>query len=125
MASKKKVKHKKQTILNDLYLELIGIGLILLATLMIGQLGLIGTFFKRLGLFIFGEFFWLIGIGMFVCGWRMVIKRQLPTFFSSKQIGWYLVFISLISFSHLPVYREFNAHDISLLGGDLELLLGE
>ena len=117
MASKKKVKHKKQTILNDLYLELIGIGLILLATLMIGQLGLIGTFFKRLGLFIFGEFFWLIGIGMFVCGWRMVIKRQLPTFFSSKQIGWYLVFISLISFSHLPVYREFNAHDISLLGG--------
>ncbi|MBQ8993426.1 MAG: DNA translocase FtsK, partial [Turicibacter sp.] len=117
MANKKKVKHKKQTILNELYLELIGIGLILLATLMIGQLGLIGTFFKRLGLFIFGEFFWLIGIGMFVCGWRMVIKRQIPTFFSSKHIGWYLDFISLISFSHLPVYREFNAHDISLLGG--------
>ena len=47
MASKKKVKHKKQTILNDLYLELIGIVLVLLAILMLGQLGLIGTFFKQ------------------------------------------------------------------------------
>ena len=47
----------------------------------------------------------------------MIVKRQIPTFFSAKQIGWYLVFISLIVFSHLPVYREFNAHDIALLGG--------
>ena len=62
MASKKRVKQKKQKVLNDLYLELIGIGLVLLAVLMIGQLGLIGTFFKQTGLFIFGEFFWLIAI---------------------------------------------------------------
>ena len=117
MASKKKVKHKKQTILNDLYLELIGIVLVLLAILMLGQLGLIGTFFKQVGLFVFGEFFWLIAIAMLVNGGRMIVKRQIPTFFSAKQIGWYLVFISLIVFSHLPVYREFNAHDIALLGG--------
>ena len=117
MASKKKVKHKKQTILNDLYLELIGIVLVLLAILMLGQLGLIGTFFKQVGLFVFGEFFWLIAIAMLVNGGRMIVKRQIPTFFSAKQIGWYLVFLSLIVFSHLPVYREFNAHDIALLGG--------
>ena len=68
MASKKKVKHKKQTILNDLYLELIGIVLVLLAILMLGQLGLIGTFLKQVGLFVFGEFFWLIAIAMVVNG---------------------------------------------------------
>lgn len=117
MASKKRVKQKKQKVLNDLYLELIGIGLVLLAVLMIGQLGLIGTFFKQTGLFIFGEFFWLIAIAMMVNGSRMIVKREVPTFFSSKQIGWYLVFISLIIFSHLPVYREFHTHNIPLLGG--------
>lgn len=117
MASKKRVKQKKQKVLNDLYLELIGIGLVLLAVLMIGQLGLIGTFFKQTGLFIFGEFFWLIAIAMMVNGGRMIVKREVPTFFSSKQIGWYLVFISLIIFSHLPVYREFHTHNIPLLGG--------
>ena len=101
MASKKKVKHKKQTILNDLYLELIGIVLVLLAILMLGQLGLIGTFFKQVGLFVFGEFFWLIAIAMLVNGGRMIVKRQIPTFFSAKQIGWYLVLISLIVCSHL------------------------
>lgn len=117
MASKKRVKQKKQKVLNDLYLELIGIGLVLLAVLMIGQLGLIGTFFKQTGLFIFGEFFWLIAIAMMINGSRMIVKREVPTFFSSKQIGWYLVFISLIIFSHLPVYREFHTHNIPLLGG--------
>lgn len=117
MASKKRVKQKKQKILNELYLELIGMGLVLLAVLMIGQLGLIGTFLKQLGRFIFGEFFWLIAVAMVVNGSRMIVKREVPTFFSSQQIGWYLVFISLIIFSHLPVYREFHAHHISLLGG--------
>ena len=117
MASKKKVKQKKQKILNDLYLELLGIGLVVLAVLMIGQLGLIGTFFKQLSLLVFGEFFWLIAIAMMIYGSRMIVKREVPTFFSSKQMGWYLVFISLIIFSHLPVYREFHTHSIPLLGG--------
>ena len=117
MASKKKVKKKKKKILNDLYLELLGIGLVVLAILMIGQLGLIGTFFKQLSLLVFGEFFWLIAIAMMIYGSRMIVKREVPTFFSSRQMGWYLVFISLIIFSHLPVYREFHTHSIPLLGG--------
>ena len=56
MAQKKKVKQKKQTFVTDLYIELIGIGLILLSILTLGQLGIIGTFLKRIFLFVFGEF---------------------------------------------------------------------
>ncbi|MFQ7058132.1 MAG: hypothetical protein ACLRQX_05965 [Turicibacter sanguinis] len=41
MAQKKKVKQKKQTFVTDLYIELIGIGLILLSILTLGQLGII------------------------------------------------------------------------------------
>mgnify|MGYP000013610058 CR=1 FL=1 len=117
MASKRKFKHKKQTILNDLYLEFDWNCLSVTSYFDACQLGVNWNVFKAVGLFVFGEFFWLIAIAMVVNGGRMIVKRQIPTFFSAKQIGWYLVFISLIVFSHLPVYREFNAHDIALLGG--------
>lgn len=117
MAQKKKVKKKKQTFVTDLYIELIGIGLILLAILILGQLGIIGTFLKRIFLFVFGEFFWFVAIGMIIVGGKMIFKRTVPDFFTPRKIGAYLMFISFISFSHLPVYREFNAHDTPLLSG--------
>ncbi len=117
MAKKKKVKQNKQTIINDLYIELIGIGLTLLAVLMIGQLGLIGTFLKRIALFIFGEFFWLLALGVMVNGIRMMLTRKLPTLFKGRQIGFYLMFIAMIIFSHIPVYREFEVHQTPLLSG--------
>ncbi len=117
MAKKKKVKQNKQTIINDLYIELIGIGLLLLSVLMIGQLGLIGTFLKRVALFIFGEFFWLLALGMMVNGVRMMLTRKFPSLIKMRQIGFYLIFISLIIFSHIPVYREFEAHQTPLLSG--------
>lgn len=117
MAKKKKTKQKNQTLVNDLYIELIGIGLILLAILIMGQLGLIGTFLKRIALFIFGEFFWVIAIAMMVNGVRMMLTRSFPSLFNVRQIGFYLIFISLIAFSHIPVYREFEAHQTPLLSG--------
>ncbi|MFQ7058131.1 MAG: DNA translocase FtsK, partial [Turicibacter sanguinis] len=47
----------------------------------------------------------------------MIFSRKVPTFFTTRQIGYYLMFIAFISFSHLPVYREFNAHNTPLLSG--------
>ena len=117
MAKKKKVKQNKQTVINDLYIELIGIGLLLLSVLMMGQLGLIGTFLKRVALFIFGEFFWLLALGMMINGVRMMLTRKIPSLIKIRQIGFYLIFISLIIFSHIPVYREFEAHQTPLLSG--------
>lgn len=117
MAQKKKVKQKKQTFVTDLYIELIGIGLILLSILTLGQLGIIGTFLKRIFLFVFGEFFWVVALAMIINGGKMIFSRKVPTFFTTRQIGYYLMFIAFISFSHLPVYREFNAHNTPLLSG--------
>ena len=111
---------KKKVKLTGIGYELVGILLVLLSILMIGQLGIIGTFLKKLGLFLVGEFFWVLTIAMIIYGWRFIVKRQSPGPFNSKQIGWGLVFVSLIVFSHLPVYREFKAHNIPILEGMLK-----
>ena len=87
---------------------------------MLGQLGIIGIFLKKVGLFLVGEFFWVLTIAMIIHGGRLIVKRQMPTFWSSKQVGWYLVFLSVVVFSHLPVYREFKAHNIPILEGMLK-----
>lgn len=86
MAQKKKVKQKKQTFVTDLYIELIGIGLILLSILTLGQLGIIGTFLKRIFLFVFGEFFWVVALAMIINGGKMIFSRKVPTFFTTRQI---------------------------------------
>lgn len=120
MARKKNVKNKKKFVLTGIGYELVGILLILLAILMLGQLGIIGIFLKKVGLFLVGEFFWVLTIAMIIHGGRLIVKRQMPTFWSSKQVGWYLVFLSVVVFSHLPVYREFKAHNIPILEGMLK-----
>jgi len=118
MAKKKKItKKEKKVAIGDLYLEAIGLGIIVLAVLALGQLGLIGSILKRITLLIFGEFFWVIGVMAIVHGAKLMVARKLPNLFSSRQIGMYLILGALISFSHLPVYREFMLRQMSPLGG--------
>ena len=65
---------KKKVKLTGIGYELVGILLVLLSILMIGQLGIIGTFLKKLGLFLVGEFFWVLTIAMIIYGWRFIVK---------------------------------------------------
>ena len=118
MAKKKKItKKEKKVAISDLYLEVIGLGAIVLAVLTLGQLGLVGAILKRITMLIFGEFFWIIAIMIIVQGCKLMVARKLPDLLSSRQIGIYLVLGALISFSHLPVYRQFTLNQISPLGG--------
>ena len=117
MAKKKKVKQTKKQVLNDLYLEAIGIGAIVLAVIMLGQLGLVGAITKRIFMLIFGEFFWIIAIMAIVHGGKMVVTRKIPNLLSTRQVGVYLMSLALISFSHVPVYRTFLLNQIPILSG--------
>jgi len=107
MAKKKKTKQVKKVGLSDLYLEGIGIGAIVLAVLTLGQLGLIGAVLKRITLLIFGEFFWIVAIFIMFHGGKLIVTRKAPHLFNSRQVGIYLILSALITFSHLPVYRDF------------------
>ncbi|HAX73807.1 MAG TPA: DNA translocase FtsK [Firmicutes bacterium] len=117
MGKKKKGKGQNEPNLSDITIELIGVSIVLLAIFILGQLGIIGTVLKRMIILIFGEFFWMVAIYLIFMGGKMIVSRSVPNFFSRRGVGYLLVFIALIVFSHWPVYHYFKLHDIALLGG--------
>ena len=119
MARKKQVRDvkKKTGPLGTVYYEVGGLGLIVLSVVMLGELGLIGQVTKRIAILLVGEFFWILGLIAIYQGGRMMIARKGPRLISPRQVGIYLVAVSLLVFSHLPVYHLFYQNRIPLLGG--------
>ncbi len=113
MAKKKKRKEdktKKFKYTNELY----GVVFILLAILGIGigsPLGIVGKLVKAFSVFLFGTWNIIFMIGLFLIGLYMVIKREKPSFFTSHLVGFYIIFIGILVYSHLNY--------VSLNGGDV------
>ncbi|MCL1949192.1 MAG: DNA translocase FtsK [Turicibacter sp.] len=116
MAKKKRVSTKK-TIMDTIYMEVVGLLCVLLAILMLGELGLIGEILMRVGLLLVGDFHWALAILSIMHGLKMMVTRKKPALWGSKQIGSYLVITAALVFAHIPVYRLFIVHQIPLLGG--------
>ena len=113
MAKKKKRKEdktKKFKYTNELY----GVVFILLAILGIGigsPLGIVGKLVKAFSVFLFGTWNIIFMIGLFLIGLYMVIKREKPAFFTSHLVGFYIIFIGILVYSHLN-YVSLNDGDV-------------
>ena len=116
MAKKKRVSAKK-TVMDTIYMEVLGLGLILLSIVMLGRLGLVGEILLRVGLLIVGDFYWVIALLCIMHGGKMMITRKPPQIGSSKQVGIYLVLAASMIFSHISVFRVFVYQGIPLLSG--------
>ena len=118
MAKNKKAKQTKKMGLSDIYIEIIGIGLIVLSVLMLGQLGLIGTSLRGIGMLLFGDFFWFVAIMVIIHSGKMIITRKVPNLLTTRNVGCYLILTALITLSHLlSVYRHFEVQQIPPLRG--------
>ncbi|MCL2560391.1 MAG: DNA translocase FtsK [Turicibacter sp.] len=115
MAKKKKMKDKAP-MAGFLY-ELVGIFLFVMMLLMIGNLGLIGIFLRRIAVVTFGEFFWLFGLILMSFSFQMVVARKKPSLFSIKYFGTYLIFTSITIFTHTPVWRAFVENGLNFTAG--------
>lgn len=115
MAKKKKAKDKPSV--NGFAYEAIGITLFVLTLLMIGNLGLIGIFLRRLAVVTFGEFFWFIGLIVVSFSFQMIVSRKKPSPLSSKYIGTYMLFTAISIFAHTPVWRAFAEGGLSFTTG--------
>ena len=116
MAKKKQAKEKKSGIGGFAY-ELIGIALFIMMLLMIGNLGLIGLFLRRISVVIFGEYGWFLGFIIMTFSFQMIALRKKPSPFSTKYIGSYMVATAVIIFAHTPVWRAFISNGLSFTAG--------
>ena len=100
MAKKKKSK-TNNTGKKKFSAELTGLILILISIIGIGVFGPVGKLIKEFAIFLAGTSWAIIIVLTFLAGSYMVIKRETPKFFTTKLIGFYLLFISWLSLSHM------------------------
>ncbi len=103
MAKRKKQKEAKNGFAYSV--ELTGLILILIGIIGFG-FGYVGLLIKKFSMFLAGTYWSIILIAILIVGIYMLFKRKMPSFFSTKLIGFYIIIISILAFSHLEFLQE-------------------
>ena len=80
--------------------ELYALLLIVIALIGITGGGPVGEFIKSFSVFLVGNFYAVLLLGLFLIGIYILIKREVPDFLSSRFIGIYILLISILTFAH-------------------------
>ena len=97
--AKKKKKRQDEDKNTGYSVELTGLVLVLIGLIGFG-FGIVGAFIKKFAMFLVGEW-WPIILGLLIfLGLMMLINRKLPKFFSSKLVGFYIIFAVILVLSH-------------------------
>lgn len=105
MAKKKKRKSENSSKVK-FSSELTGLIFVLISVIGIGAFGPVGHFIKSFAIFLMGNY-WAIAILLFmILGLYMIVKRDLPKFFSGRLIGLYFLLIALLAFSHIEYIND-------------------
>ncbi len=109
MAKKKKRKVEKQT--KSYYVELKGILLILIAIIGCCPFGIASNMVKGFSAFLFGSWWIVLPILIGIAGIYMIIKRENPDIFNSKEIGFYIILLGILALSHTKYINTFISND--------------
>lgn len=100
---KEKVKREEKKT-HDVYYEVIGLILIFSSSLIIAQAGRIGLGIRIIFKVIFGDFYFLIILMMFVSGFIVIFQRNKFNPFSLRYLGLALLVLSLMVLNHSSIY---------------------
>lgn len=124
MAAKKRKKRKKTTNkqFKGLQKELIGLLLIFIAIFGSGAAmlsgGAIPDWLGNIFQFFLGIWHFILPVALFIIGFYLIIKRQVPDFLSRRLIGFYILLTGILLLTHVQVMESLlaNADDVSILG---------
>ena len=121
MAKKKKRKETKKD--SSYLIELKGMLLILIAIIGICKFGIVGAFIEHFAAFFVGVAYNILLLVLFIVGVYMIIKREYPTFFSSKLIGIYAIVIALLVFCHLDYIKQLETSGTQIFTETIDNLM--
>ena len=101
---KRKVEKKKD---NSYKVGLLGVIFVLLSIIGFGQFGPVGNIVKSFAIFLFGAWYVIFLVGLFIIGGYLTIKRSSPDFISVKLLGLYMIILCVLVLSH-TAYIENN-----------------
>lgn len=114
MAKKKTRKNPKKKGSNY-QIELIGLLLIVIAIIGFGRFGPVGNLISNFAAFLVGTWNAILLILLFVTGTYMMIKREKPTFFTSKLVGLYIIILGILILSHLGYIEDSSLKDSEII----------
>ena len=100
--------------------ELTGLIIILISIIGLGGYGIIGEVIRGFGLFLVGSWFQLLLASLFLVGGYMTLKREMPNFFSIRMIGLYLIFISILLWSHLNYVLKLDINGVEIFKATID-----
>ena len=111
MAKKKKTSKKQEKKEVSYSVELIGLLLIVIGIIGFG-FGPVGLLIKKFAMFLMGEW-WILVLGLLLyMGGYMLIMRKLPTFFSTRLLGLYMLLIVIFVAAHYGYIQQYAAGEI-------------
>ncbi|WP_085992360.1 DNA translocase FtsK [Oceanobacillus senegalensis] len=117
--AKKRKKRKKSKQTMQLKNELLGLLLIALAIFGSGASaisdGAIPGGLEYLFRFFLGIWYFVASVFLFITGIFLLIKRRLPDFFHRKLVGFYILFMGVLLFTHIQTFERLLIQDMSIL----------
>lgn len=102
MPKRKKTKENKNA---SMSVEFTGLILILIGAIGIG-FGIIGAIIKKFAMFLAGTWWLIILLSVIVLGFYMLFKRKMPKFNNPRLIGIYIIFLVLLTASHMEFLNQ-------------------
>ncbi len=109
--SKKKVSYK---------VELWGVFFILVGILGFGEFGPVGTLIKGFAIFLMGTWYVIFLAMISILGVYMLINRKKPNYFTSRLIGFYLLLIAILTYSHLEYAIKENLSGMGIIEATID-----
>ncbi len=114
---KRLVKEEDNRANSVIYYELIGLVAIFLAIIIFNELGTIGYYSRLFLKVMFGDWYWVINIFIFLTGVRLIYKHDYIDYHSLRVIGATSVVLALLMLSHVKVFEYLERTNENVLYG--------
>lgn len=109
---KRKQTRKKK---NKYSLEIIGVIVLFLNILILGNFGFIGVFFSNVVRIFVGDAVYIFSIFLSILGLYFIFKGEQPTFKTNRFLGSVLLFIAVLIFLHLNIFNTIMNADVKIV----------
>ncbi|MBQ8192892.1 MAG: cell division protein FtsK [Bacilli bacterium] len=103
--------------------EVIGIILILASIIGIGAYGPAGNFIRSFAIFLVGNIYIFLLVGVLILGGYLIVKRKSPNFSNLRWIGFYIITISFLILLHVKYITHNSQEGIKIITETFDNLL--
>ncbi len=113
--AKKKVQKQTKKKKTGYHIEIIGLIYIIIAIIGYGPYGVIGKLITSFSAFLVGTWYYVFLVFVLILGAYMIVKRERPNFFSTRFLGFYIIVIAILTFSHINYVKQTNFRSFEII----------